>query len=259
MNEILVYLIAAVAAGICVGAVGFADAVLANAVFALLFGTLGAETTLAIVAGGSVAYPLNLFAIRERQNLICWERQSTFWWLTVCGLVSVIPATFFLVPVLGGHVAAVNRVIGGLLLVVCSHGLFRKQITISERFAAQSTPLVGLLSGVLGAVSGLSGVFTTLWAKANSTWSQPEARGVYQPFVAVMHITVLVVLLASSQVPQDPTRIIVYVAVSGVAMVVTMFALNRRASCVPFIETAIPGVTNGMGIIAAVTLIWKSM
>ncbi len=51
------YIIAGLAAGLCVGAVGFADAVFANAIFAICFGSLGTDTTLAIVAGGTWRTP----------------------------------------------------------------------------------------------------------------------------------------------------------------------------------------------------------
>ncbi len=161
-----VYVIAGLAAGLCVGAVGFADAVFANAIFAICFGSLGTDTTLAIVAGGSVAYPVNLLVIRKCDDLICWERRSTFWWITLCGLVAVVPATLCLVPIIGAHLAMVNLVLAILLLSVCGYNLIGKPITISERSASRWTVAIGFLSGILGAIAGLSGVFTTLWVKA---------------------------------------------------------------------------------------------
>ncbi len=129
-----VYIIAGLAAGLCVGAVGFADAVFANAIFAICFGSLGADTTFAIVAGGTVAYPVNLIAIRKRDDLICWERRSTFWRLTLCGLVAVVPATLCLVPIIEAHLVIVNLVLAFLLLSVCIYNLIGKTITIGTWF-----------------------------------------------------------------------------------------------------------------------------
>lgn len=254
-----VYVIAGLAAGLSVGAVGFADAVFANAIFAICFGALGGDTTLAIVAGGSVIYPINLVAIRKHHNLISWGRRSTFWWLTVCGLFAVVPATIWLVPVLGAHLAIVNVVLAIILLSVCGYNLIGKPITISETAATRSTVAIGLLSGVLGAVAGLSGVFTTLWVKARDTWGQPEARGVYQPFVAVMHVTVLVLLVASSQVPQNPSCIIAYVSVSVIGAICSMIAVTTEMVSAKAIERILPPFVNVIGVIAAVNLFHNSM
>jgi hypothetical protein len=256
---IIVYITAGFAAGLCVGALGFADAVIANAIFAICLGSLGTETTFAIVAGGSMAYTVNLFMIRNRTDWISWQQSSTLLWLSLFGLIAAIPTTLCVVPLIATHLAAVNIALAVLLLLFCGFNLVCAPITLGGVAATRSTPAIGILSGILGAVAGLSGVFTTLWVKSRQAWTQPEARGVYQPFVAVMHIVVLVMLLVNAQVLPRLYEVIGYIAFAAIGLTFSMVAIMTGQLKATSLEKYLPRVINVVGVIAALNLLYKAV
>ena len=251
-----VYMIAGGAAGFCVGALGFADAVLANAVFAIGLGTLGPETLLAIVSGGAITYSAHLFLIRRNRDWICWRKLSTLGWLLVFGLPTVLLATFYLKPLIAVHLDVVNSVLGVLLLLVCGYNLLGRPVTLTERTASRSTPVIGVLSGILGTVAGLSGLFTTLWVKARREWSQTEARGVYQPFVGVMHLVVLGLLFMESPMETPGTPVIAYIVFSVLGLMGSMMAVATGMIQPQKLEKYLPQLVNGMGVVAATNLLY---
>ena len=254
-----VFTIAGLAAGICVGVLGFADAVLANAVFALFLGSLGTETLFAIVCGGVITYSANLFLMRRRRDWICWRQRSTLFSLVVFALPAVFLATIYLKPVVSTHLRIVNASLGGLLLAVCGYNLVAKPVTLTEHTARRTTAAIGLLSGILGAVAGLSGVITTLWVKAREEWSQPEARGVYQPFVSVMHLTVLVLLLVGSPMRTPSLNVIAYVVFSAIGLACSMTIVATERMNPKDLEEYLPKLVNVAGVLAALNLLHHAL
>ena len=249
-------MIAGCAAGFCVGTLGFADAVLANAVFAIGLGSLGTETLLAIVSGGAITYSVHLFMIRRNRDWICWRKRSTLGGLLIFGLPAVLVATFYLKPLIAVHLDAVNSVLGVLLLLVCGYNLLGKPVMLTERIARRSTVVIGVLSGVLGAIAGLSGLFTTLWVKARQEWSQTEARGVYQPFVGVMHLVVLVLLVIESPMETPGPHVIAYVVFAVMGLVGSMIAVATGMIQPKRLEKYLPQLVNGVGVVAAIHLLY---
>jgi hypothetical protein len=256
---ICVYIIAGFAAGLCVGALGFADAVFANAIFAICLGSLGTETTFLIVAGGAMAYTVNLLVMRKRNDWISWQKFATFFWLTICGLITVIPTTLFIVPLISKHLVAINIVLAVLLLLVCGYNLTLKPITITERAARRSILAIGFISGILGAIAGLSGVFTTIWVKARIAWTQPEARGVYQPFIVVMDYAVLTIFLANFEMQLNIYEITAYVVSVSIGLTCSMVLIMTEKLKPKIIEKHLPRIINLVGVIAALNLFFTAV
>ena len=256
---ICVYITAGLTAGLCVGALGFADAVIANAIFAICLGSLGTETTFLIVGGGAMAYTANLFVMRKRNDWISWQKFPTFFWLTLCGLITVIPTTLFIVPLISTHLAVINIALAVLLLSVCGYNLILKPITLTERAARRSMLAIGFISGILGAIAGLSGVFTTLWVKARIAWTQPEARGVYQPFIAVMDYAILAILLTNFEVQLDTYEITAYIASVAIGLTCSMVGIMTEKLKPKIIETYLPRIINLAGVIAALNLFFNAV
>ncbi len=252
------YILAGLAAGFCIGAVGFADAVFANAIFAFFLGSIGPDTTLSIVSGGTIAYSLNLVAIRKRTELISWSQKKVFFILTAFGLAVAIPATYLLVPLLETHLTAVNASLGLLLFLTCGYNLTGRSISISKSNTKTSlVATVGLISGFLGALAGLSGILTTLWVKTCNSWKQPDARGVYQPFVLIMHFSVLAMMFVACIKPESILNIVAYTFAAVVATILTMVAISTDKLPPHKIERILPCFVNVVGLLAAVYLICR--
>lgn len=59
--------------------------------------------------------------------------------------------------------------------------------------------MVGMIGGALGGATSLSGVLPTLWCGLRG-WSSREQRGVFQPYILVMHLVTLAWFVAAGVV-----------------------------------------------------------
>jgi uncharacterized protein len=68
---------------------------------------------------------------------------------------------------------------------------------------------VGFLGGILGGLSGLSGILPAIWTQVRG-WPKDVARGIFQPFIVVMHLATVLLIGA---VAMDRAAAILFVAV----------------------------------------------
>jgi uncharacterized protein len=83
--------------------------------------------------------------------------------------------------------------VGAILLVYAAIMLIadgRLRLTVESRAADMA---VGLISGVLGGIAGISGVFPTIWAAVNN-WPKERRRSTFQAF----NLTILAVMMLAS-------------------------------------------------------------
>jgi hypothetical protein len=95
--------------------------------------------------------------------------------------------------------------------------------------------------------------------KSRQAWTQPEARGVYQPFVAVMHIVVLVMLLVNPQLLPRLYEVIGYIAFAAIGLTFSMVAIMTGQLKATSLEKYLPRVINVVGVIAALNLLYKTV
>lgn len=82
----------------------------------------------------------------------------------------------------------------GVLLVVYSLYMLRKPVMpvlpLGQGAGRVADGAIGLLGGFMGGATSLNGVFPTLWCGLRG-WSKAEQRGVFQPYILIVHATTL--------------------------------------------------------------------
>jgi len=182
-TTLLVTLLGAFAASFVVGAAGFGDALVLAAIWLYVMDPVSAVPL--IVATGFLMHVIPLYRLRRD---LSFQHLPAF---VTAGAVGV-PVGVWLLTVMDPELFRAG--VGALLL---AYSLFmlvfrKKQINVSAS-GRLSDGVVGFLGGILGGFAGLSGILPTLWAGLKN-WPKNQQRGVYQPFVLVMHALTLLTL-----------------------------------------------------------------
>ena len=165
----------AFAAAFVIGAIGFADALILNAVWLHIMEPAAAIPL--VVACGILMHATPLYKLRKSLD---FSRLLPF---VVCGVFGVPIGTW----ALGYMEPKVFRtVIGALLVAYGLWMLMRPHTSVGEAGGRVADSLVGLSGGFMGGFAGLSGLLPTLWVGIRG-WPKNTQRGAYQPFVLVMH------------------------------------------------------------------------
>lgn len=172
--ELIVVLVGAFLAALGVGLAGFADALIAAAVWLHVLPPVQAVPL--IMATGMVIHLLSIVHLRKHIQL------RLLWPFVIGGAIGVPIGTWMLSYV---EPEPFRLAVGVFLLAYCLFAFMRPHLKV----VAASRPAdgtVGLVGGVLGGFAGLSGVVPTLWAGMRG-WRKDVQRGIYQPFIFVMH------------------------------------------------------------------------
>ena len=88
--------------------------------------------------------------------------------------------------------------VGILLVVYSTHGLSRTHLTaVPDNLPIEVT--VGVLNGVLAGMTGLAGVFVTIWCSMRG-WSKDVQRSVYQPVLLAAFIASAVSMIGAGAI-----------------------------------------------------------
>jgi uncharacterized membrane protein YfcA len=162
-------------AAFAVGMVGFAGALVSSAVWLQVMSP--ADAVPLILATGITIHVLSLTSMRRAVSF------PRLWPFLVGGAIGVPAGTWLLSNAEPGPF----RLTIGLFLI--AYSLFALAlprlgaVTYGGRWA---DGMVGLAGGVLGGAAGLSGVAPTMWSGLRG-WPKDEQRGVYQPFILIIH------------------------------------------------------------------------
>ena len=162
-------------ASFVVAAAGFGDALILGAIWFQFIDPI--EAVPLIVANGFVMHALPLIRLRKELD---YSQLPVFALMGVMG-----------VP-LGGWLLAHTAPdpfrlgIGWFLITYIAFIFLMPRGLTIVRGGKLADGIVGFTGGVLGGFAGLSGVTPTLWTGLRG-WSKARQRGVYQPFVLVMH------------------------------------------------------------------------
>jgi len=172
---LLLLIAGAFTAAFVIGAVGFADALILNAVWLHIMAPAVAIPL--VVACGILMHVTPLYKLRKTLD---FSRLPPF---AVCGVFGVPLGTWAL-----GYIEPelFKTIIGVFLVVYGLWMLMRPHTTVGEAGGRPVDGLVGLGGGFMGGFAGLSGLFPTLWVGVRG-WSKSRQRGTYQPFVLIMH------------------------------------------------------------------------
>ncbi|MBL1436449.1 MAG: sulfite exporter TauE/SafE family protein [Rhodobacteraceae bacterium] len=178
-------LLGAFAAAFVTGAVGFADALILNAIWLHIMPPAAAIPL--VVSCGIAMHALPLFKLRKQLD---FSRLPPF---LLAGILGV-PAGAWMLTRLDPQ--TFRTFIGGMLAVYGIWMLLKPKTSVGEAGGRKLDGVVGLAGGFMGGFAGLSGLFPTLWAGLRG-WPKDKQRGVYQPFVLAMHALGILVFAAS--------------------------------------------------------------
>ncbi len=158
------------------GAVGFADALILNAIWLHIM--IPSAAIPLVVSCGIAMHALPLYRLRHSLD---FSRLPPFLLFGVFGVPFGAWALTQLDPTL------FRNLIGGMLVVYGLWMLFRPSTSVGEAGGRMADRAIGMLGGFMGGFAGLSGLFPTLWSGLRG-WPKDKQRGVYQPFVLAMHL-----------------------------------------------------------------------
>jgi uncharacterized protein len=187
---LLVLIVGAFAAAFVIGAVGFADALILNAVWLHIMEPVAAIPL--VVACGFLMHMTPLFKLRKALDF------SKLWPFVICGVFGVPIGTWalgFVEPDLFRSVIGIFLVVYGIWM------LARPHTSIGDAGGRSVDGMIGLSGGFMGGFAGLSGLLPTLFVGIRG-WSKDLQRGTYQPFVLVMHGLGVATFAASGMITQ---------------------------------------------------------
>ena len=179
MPEIAVVVGGAFAAAFAIGVSGFADALIATAIW---LHVLDPKQTVPLVAAtGLVNHVLPLFYLRRS--------------IDARRMVPFLAAGALGVPIGAWGLAVVEPDplkigIGGFLIVCSLFMLFRPALVPLGGSRPAADGSVGFVGGVLGGLTGLSGVLPTLWSGYRG-WTTDEQRAVFETYMFFMNGVIL--------------------------------------------------------------------
>jgi len=164
-----VYLAATFAAALVTGIAGFAFGLVAAAMWLHILTPL--QTATLIIAFGLVVQGISVWKLRRALR---WSRL----WPFLLGAAFGVPLG---VAILGWANPVHVRVGVGVLLVFFSaYSLVRPPMKPIRTAGATADAGVGFLNGILGGLTGLAGILTTIWCGMRG-WGKDEQRAVFQP------------------------------------------------------------------------------
>lgn len=173
--ELLVILTGAFLAAFAVGLAGFADALIASAVWLYVLAPMQAVPL--ILATGIVIHLISLAYLRRHVDFY------RLWPFLIGGAIGV-PFGAWLLRY--SEPEPFRMAVGIVLVGYSAVALAGPRLSVVRVGGRGADGAVGLIGGVLGGYAGLSGVVPTMWSGLKG-WGRDTQRGVYQAFILAMH------------------------------------------------------------------------
>jgi uncharacterized protein len=167
--NISIYLAATFAAALVTGVAGFAFGLVAAAVWLHILTPL--QTATLIIAFGLVVQGISVWKLR---HALRWNR---LWPFLVGGALGV-PLGVAILD--WAPPDQVRIAVGAVLVLYSSYVLARPSVKPIKGGGAAADASVGFLNGILGGLTGLAGILTTIWCGIRG-WPKDEQRAVFQP------------------------------------------------------------------------------
>jgi len=175
--HLALYLAATFAAALVTGMAGFAFGLIATSIWLYIMSPV--QTATLISGFGLVVQGVSVWKLR---HALKWTR---LWPFLIGGALGVPLGVAVLEWANSRHV---RYAIGAILIVYSIYGLARPTLKVT-RGGAPADASVGFLNGVLGGLTGLAGILTTIWCGMRA-WPKDEQRAVFQPVgVAIFAMT----------------------------------------------------------------------
>src|SRR6266852_1466002 len=167
--NVAIYVTATFAAALVTGVAGFAFGLVAAGVWLHILTPM--QTATLIIAFGLVVQGISVWKLR---HALRWSRL----WPFLLGAAFGVPLG---VAILGWARPDYVRVTVGVVLVLYSaYSLARPAMKPVKAGGATADAGVGFLNGILGGLTGLAGILTTIWCGLRG-WPKDEQRAIFQP------------------------------------------------------------------------------
>ena len=167
--NVAIYLTVTFAAALVTGVAGFAFGLVAAGVWLHILTPM--QTATLIIAFGLVVQGISVWKLR---HALRWSRL----WPFLLGAAFGVPLG---VAILGWARPDYVRVTVGVVLVLYStYSLARPAMKPVKAGGATADAGVGFLNGILGGLTGLAGILTTIWCGLRG-WPKDEQRAIFQP------------------------------------------------------------------------------
>jgi uncharacterized membrane protein YfcA len=161
------------------GVSGFAFGLIAASVWLYVLAPL--ETTILIAVFGVVVQGYAVWQLRHAL------RPARLWPFLLGGAIGVPIGAELLRAV---DPTDVRRTVGALLMAFAVYSVARPTVRLPTAGGRGADGAVGLMSGVVGAITGFAGILTVVWSNMRG-WPRDEQRAVFQPVgVAIFVLTV---------------------------------------------------------------------
>lgn len=165
--------------GLAAGSAGFAFGIVASSIW--LHAVTPLHATMLVVSGGLLIQIGTIWPLRRSLDL------RRLWPFLLAGFIG-IPIGVWLLVRTDPH--ALKIVLGGFLAVYGGYGLMTPHLPRITGGGRAADALIGLFGGILGGVGGYSGVAPAIWSQFRG-WTKDAARGFYQPFIVMAHVTTI--------------------------------------------------------------------
>jgi uncharacterized protein len=191
--DLTLFIGATFVASLVAGVAGFAFGLVAAAVWMHILSP--AQAAVLVVLFGLLVQGLAVWRLR---HALRWSRLLPF---VVGGLVGVPVGVYLLRLSEPQHVR-----VGVGLLLICFVVYSVARPAPRRLGGSAADAAVGVASGVVGGLTGLGGILTTVWC-AFRGWPKDEQRAVFQPAAVAVFIATLAWLGATQSVPADTLRL----------------------------------------------------
>jgi uncharacterized membrane protein YfcA len=222
MNDILLVVIGAAAAGLVQGLSGFAFGLVAMAFWAWAVPPQLAGPM--VVFGSLVGQILGVGSVKRGLDLV---RTLPFIVGGVIGvpigvaLLRYIDPTWF------------KFAVGALLVIYCPAMLFAADLPRITAGGRVADGLAGAVGGMMGGLGGLTGPAPTLWCSLRG-WSKDEQRAVFQSFNLAMAALTLITYAVTGLLTRETTHMFLYVLPAMIVPTLIGARLYTRFSDVAF-------------------------
>jgi uncharacterized membrane protein YfcA len=167
--NLAIYLTATFAAALVTGVAGFAFGLVAAAVWLHILTPI--QTATLIIAFGLVVQGISVWKLR---HALRWRRLWPFLFGAAFGVPLGVALLDWTPP------DQVRVTVGAVLALFSVYSLIRPAMKPVKRGGAPADVGVGFLNGILGGLTGLAGILTTIWCGVRG-WPKDEQRAVFQP------------------------------------------------------------------------------
>jgi len=183
--------------GVVTGLAGFAMGLVVSGVWLHILTPV--QTAMLIVSYGLLVQTYGIWKLRHALN---WHTVAPF----VIGGVIGVPIGTALLTYINADYLRIS--VGVLLMVYSTYSLARPHFKPMHAGFAVETG-VGVLNGVLGGMTGLSGPIITMWCQLRG-WSKDSQRAVYQPVILAAFAMSAISLGLAGAVTSELARLYVY-------------------------------------------------